>query len=417
MSFYTAAIKTQIHDPRMFADNKRCEFRLDDENAVYLSNLRLGNVGITANTDSYNFGTGAYEVIQRLSLYDGNTLLDQQLEFPKYTAFKNYMKPNESNRSLQSFLSGNGMGYEVVGADASGSPAQIKETFGAAQYNQTAPFEGWLDLKSCLPFLRNIPYLPTNVFKNLRLEIEFNAAVGSSQNTERPILIGDEMVEETTKMKLMNQFKQFQYVSVEHDSIHIDDVAGLSAEGGAGEPSRVQQVSKQLKGFDNKLVNRLVIIKSPTGATAGLGGLSTQLGQNGSILGFREKENLRVNGRNLLVGDGIDTSAKSLAHLTDIYGTGNTFCNRRSLPDSALGGSILGLVPAAVLGEQDYRAFRVGERVEQMELQFERTGVFDSASSPPQAHTSACSLTLNVFAEVVKVLSVQPDGSYLIAYV
>jgi hypothetical protein len=413
MSFYTAAIKTQIHDPRMFADNKRCEFRLDDENAVYLSNLRLGNVGITADpSDNYNFGTGAYEVIQRISLYDGNTLLDQQLEFPKYAAFKNYMKPNESNRSLHR-LNGSGMGYEVVGPDLSGNPAQIKESFTTELYNttQATTFNGWLDLKACLPFLRNIPYLPTNVFQNLRLEIEFNAAVGTAQNTTRPILIGDEMMEEGTKMKLMKQFKQFQYVSVEHDSVFVDAVSGLSV----SDTSVVQSLSKQLKGFDNKIVNRLVIVKTPTGADS-TGGLSLQLGQNGSILGFREKENLRVNGRNLLVGDGLDTSSKSLAALTDIYGTGNTYCNRRVLPNSALGGSILGATPAAVLGEQDYRAFRVGQRVEQMELQFERTGVYDSTAVPATAHTSACSLTLNVFGEVLKVISVQPDGSYLIAY-
>jgi hypothetical protein len=413
MSFYTSSIKTSIHDARLFKDNRRAEFRLDDSNAVYLSNLRLANIGITATTQPYNLASGCYEVIDRLSLYDGNTLLDQQLLFPVYTAFKNYMKDNASNRSLNHFLNGSGMGYELDGADTSTSSSQITPTFTTSQYQPTAgaTFNGWLDLKECLPFLQSVPYLPTAVFKNLRVVIEYNSAVGSNQNTTAPLLIGDEMMNEDVKSQLVRGFKQYQFVSVEHDSITIDAITGLSG----ATTNKLQQESKLLKGFDNKLLNRMVVVKTPVGAT-NANGLSTQLGQNASCLMFREKENLRVNGRTLLVGDGLDSSAKATAMLTDVYGTANMFLNRLNLPNDARGQDVLSTDPRATLGEQDYRAFRVGQRIEQMELQFERTGVYHSTATSQTERKQNAQLTLNCFGEVVKQIQVQPSGDYLIAY-
>lgn len=414
MSFYTSAIKTSIHDPRLFSNNKRAEFRLDDTNAVYLSNLRLVQVGITATGASYNAGAGSYEVIDRISLYDGNTLLDQQLLFPVYTAFKNYMKDNASNRSTNHFLNGAGMGYEIKGSDTSNGTSQIDPSFPAEAFttSESTTFAGWLDLKQCLPFLQAVPYLPSAIFKNLRVVLEFNKAVGTSQNTLQPLLIGDEMMNEDTKSQLVRNFKQYQFVAVEHDSVTIDAITGLTA----GNTTSVQQESKLLKGFDNKLLNKMVVVKTPTGALT-TEDLSTELNQLGSCLMFREKENLRVNGKTLLVGDGLDSSAKSLAMLTDVYGTANTYLNRLDLPLDGRGFSILGTETLAMLGEQDYRAFRVGMKVEQMELQFERTGVYDSSATSQTGRKTNAQLTLNCFGEVVKQIQVQPNGSYLIAYV
>ena len=220
------------------------------------------------------------------------------------------------------------------------------------------------------------------------------------------------MYDEDVRSKLVTQFKQFNFVTVEHDSITMPAVTGLAP----GTTTAVQAESKLLRGFDNKLLNRMVIVKTPVGATVA-DGLSTQLGQLSSCLQFREKENLRCNGRTLLVADGLDTTAKSLAMLTDVYGTGNSFLNRLNLPLDGRGFSILSADPAAILGEQDYRCFRVGQRVEQLELQFERTGVYHATAVSQQARKINCQLTLNCFGEVVKSIQVQSDGSYLIAYV
>ena len=213
MAFYKASVKTNLIDPTL-DNNRRCEFRFG-EDQVILSNMRIANLGITANPGStYNMGAGAYEVIKSIHLYDGSTLLDQQLEFGKYVAWKNYNKQNSSNKDLNGFLSGNGLGYEIQGEGTDVAAPKINSSFVSRAYTtlDTTTFKSWLDLKSCLPMLQSVLYLPTSVFKNLRLVIEFNKAVGTAQNTTAPLLIADEMVDSSVKNNLLSAFKGVEFV-------------------------------------------------------------------------------------------------------------------------------------------------------------------------------------------------------------
>ena len=408
MAFYKASVKTNLIDPTLDKSNRRCEFRFG-EDQVILSNMRIANLGITANPGStYNMGAGAYEVIKSIHLYDGSTLLDQQLEFSKYVAWKNYNKQNSSNKDLNGFLSGNGLGYEIQGEGTDVAAPKINSSFVSRAYTttETTTFKSWLDLKSCLPMLQSVLYLPTSVFKNLRLVIEFNKAVGTAQNTTAPLLIADEMVDSSVKNNLLSAFKGVEFVCVEHDSIVVDRVfkAGDAAD-------KQQKTSKLLKGFDNKLLNRFVVVKESSGTNK-----STQLASLGSQLCFREKDNVRINGRTLLVGDGLDTPAKSLSSCSDVYGTCNSYSNSLSIPNDAQGQSVLATATGAILGEQDYRCFRVAERIEQMEYQFTRQGVFNTDVATSNNEKINAQVILHFFGEVPKKMSVNSDGSYLIAY-
>ncbi|MGI9555996.1 MAG: hypothetical protein ACR2M9_03965 [Cyanophyceae cyanobacterium] len=413
MAFYSGNIRTSILDPRLDKSNKIASFSLDSVDSVYLSNMRLMNIGVTATGADYNAATGAYETIERLTLFDGNTQLAQQIQFPRWAAFKNYHKSNEANRSINHFLNGSGMGYEVKDLDVSGNqsaniePARVVKGFTA---DDATTFKSWIDLKMFLPLLQAVPFLPTKVFKNLRLEIEYNSAVGTAQNTTAPILVVDEIMDNETRNSLEKQLTQVDFVQVEHDMIVVDAVSDLSA----NKLTNVQSIQKQVKGFDNKVLNRLLVVKQPQGATAGL---STKMGQLTSYLQHNEKDNLRVNGRTLLVGDGLDTTAKSSAMLSDVWGTCNMFLNRLALDDNADGTKVLGTAADDYLGSQDYRCFRVGQRIEQMEYVFERTGCFDAAAAGAQTTLPINSqLVLHYFGEVPKRLQVNSDGTYLIAY-
>jgi hypothetical protein len=253
--------------------------------------------------------------------------------------------------------------------------------------------------------LSSVLYLPTQVFKNLTLRVEFNSAVGSAQNTTAPLLVVDSMADSSNAMKMVSAFKGANYVSVEHDQVFID---GLSPT--AGTPNPVQSTRKILKGFDNKFVNRMVFMKEPSADSSDI---STQLGSLGSQLYLKEEENLRVDGRTLLVGSGLDTPAKALAKLADVYGTCNAYLNKL-----ATNGSILAPDEDAILGEQDYRAFLVGQYVTDMEVSFGRTGDRDTGATDEANSKKGInnSLTLHAFAEVRKTLQVQPNGTYLISY-
>ena len=254
--------------------------------------------------------------------------------------------------------------------------------------------------------LNSVLYLPTSVFKNLRVVIEFNKAVGTAQNTTAPLLIADEMVDSSVKNNLLSSFKGVEFVCVEHDSFVVDKV--FSATDTA---SKTQKTSKLLKGFDNKLLNRFVVVKESAGTNK-----STELGSLGSQLCYREKDNVRVNGRTLLVGDGIDTTAKALSSCSDVYGTCNSYANSLALPVDAQSQSVLATATSNILGEQDYRCFRVAERVEQMEYQFSRQGVFTTDVATSNDEKINAQLVLHFFGEVPKKMSVNKDGSYIIGY-
>jgi len=69
-----------------------------------------------------------------------------------------------------------------------------------------------------------------------------------------------------------------------------------------------------------------------------------------------------------------------------------------------------------MLANQDYRAFRVGERVLQLDYQFSRLGVWDTSIAASNAKSNNSQATLHFFGEVPKRLQVNPNGTYIIGY-
>jgi len=416
MAFYTSSIQTQLIDPRLDQSNKRAEFRFN-EDTTYLSNLRLVNIGITATNDTYNFGAGFYEVIKSIRLLDGNTELTSTpaLEFGRYMAFKNYQKENSSNRSINHFLNGSGMGYEVQGLNDNASPTSrlLQNTHEPQSYRPALADtrRGWLDLKTALPMLESVLMLDTGIFKNLRIVIEYNSAVGTAQNTTAPLLICDAMKNESVRSSMKSQFKGAEYIEVEHDRFNV---GVMSPSPTAGTPNPVQQLSQQFKGFDNKVLTRLLVCKQPNAPSTDA--LLPSLKKLGSVLGCNEKMNIRVNGRTMLVGDGLDTPNKSLASITDTFGDCNSFFNQQEANLQQDGRSMLGAELIDILGEQDYKGFLIDERIEQAECIFSRTGEYQALPTVQDSSISNMPLVLHFFGEIRKAIQVNADGTYLISY-
>jgi hypothetical protein len=410
MAFYTQATKTNLIDPRISQNNRLVEFRFDSD-TTYLSNMRLLNVAIKATAGKFNVASGISEVIEEITLYDGNTQLDQIRHFPLYSAFKNYMKDNASNRAIHGFLTGNNLGYEVQSENTQAATEKLGTTFAQKDYDPTnVSVHGWLDLKYCLPFLQAMPVVPTQLFKNLRLVINFKQPVLAGQSTETPLLVADSMGDPAVANQLASQYKGGSYVSVEHDSVYVPAfTTGLSAPNDRA----VQSVSNVFKGFDNKTINRCVIVKEvdPSVESQYVGG---HIGRLGSQLYLEESEQLRINGRQQLVTP-MDTPAKSLAALSDVYGTANAFANRlKTSQVESL--DILNAQCLETQGKQDYRAFNVRQRIDEFLLDFKRTCEYDAKASAQGTALQNAPLTLHVFAECPK--SIQVSGSnYLIGYV
>lgn len=335
MSFYTSSILSEQIDPALSVSNTRAIFKFDGDK-VYLSNLRLLNVGGTSTADKdYDYITGALSLIKDIVLSSDGVVLDQLRNVNKYGALLNFNKPNDSNKSLHRFLTLHNMGYEVGSVKNSdpsgGTEVFIHPPFNAEQTDATenATAKSWLDLKMLLPILNSVLYLPTQKLKNLELRIDFVSSVFSDQTgTTTPLLIADSMVEGETAQKMVNSFQGATYVSVEQDNVVIPAIYSATEDSNLL-PNKQQSIKKMLKGFDNKYLNRIAFQKEPGSDTTTLLPASIVAKRNAlSQLYYKEKENLRVNGRQLDV-TGLDSPNKALANLTDVYGTCNSIAPDR----------------------------------------------------------------------------------------
>lgn len=412
MSFYSSAITTRILDPAYDINNSRVEWRFN-RNSIYLSNMRIAGLSATGTAQDINVAAGVGELIESIHLYDNSSVLSQLLQFDKYAAFHNYAKDNSTNRDLEAFLSHNTLGYEKLSIDDNigNRCAKLGTTNHIQQYDTTQATTklGWLDVKRFLPLLQAIMYLPTSVFRDMRLVVQFKSGVLANQATNiNPTLIVDEMTDPETQNKLLSGFKGGSFVELEHDFVRLN---GLNPS--VAEQTLEQSETKQLKGFDNKRVNRLLLVKTPTTTTAGQ--FSTELNKLGSQLFFRESENMRVNGRNLEAGAGQDTPNKALGELVDTFGECNAYLNALHLPQNSRALDVLTAQTKATLGEQDYRSFLVAQKVDELQFIFKRTTCHDT-TTPTTEYKLSQAVDCNFFGEVEKVLQVAPNGSYMISY-
>lgn len=410
MSVYNANIATRQFDPVYDKSNFRSEFRLPSD-GVYLSNLRLADYGL-ATASATLPGTGAF-CIKSIQLYDGNQLLDQVLEASLVKNFDAYNNSNDENASVENVLSRNAMGYMAAGnvsKNAAGDgvdPDDIRvQVFSdSAAGNRKA----WLSLKNFLPFLGASLYVPTTVFKNLRLVVNWksgedlkNVIRDTTQvvNTfEDSILIADEMVAEEAVKKATSAYKGVVYRAIEHDSVHVDAI-NPPADG-----TLEQQNRYLVNGFNNKSVGRLRVTQTPLQqntwrpATTNLG-----FGNQGSVAQWATEYQFRVNGSNKLARNGVDRRNQRLAMLTDTFGICNmpSFLNFTYIPD------MTPILPEPQ-GELDYTGLHIDDKVSELVVEMKRTGVAGN-DRLNQA------LRLNLFGEVTKALAMNKDGTYTISY-
>ena len=317
---------------------------------------------------------------------------------------------------------------------------------------------GLLDLRECFGFLNNVSHLSTKLFKNLRVVIEYvpnqsahllvddqraNNIAGLKKNI--PILIVDEITDMALVNTLEKQLTGASWVAIEHDLANIPEVPNLAAVA----DEAVQRSQLRINGFQDKVVSRLMIAKcyentGPGGPNVnqdgGLAGTVHQvkaLGGYGSKALFREKVNLRLNGRNVLSGDGLVTPAQQTMMLSDTWGALNMcpFQNQQSVGrDTAYANSALNVVGinqtqppvrstaagAAAAVQQGYWisnsawiGLPVQDRVTDMQIDLERTGTFSTGTQSSAGNFQA--LNLHVFGEVAKGMTVS-GGNYRIFY-
>ena len=417
MSYSQGSVKTEYLDAISFIPNQRCSFELSATKMAYLPNLRLLNLGCDNATGAkdYNVGLGTVGLIRNIRLMDARTELSAMRNVSPYALFKHMTNTNEINQSIDSYYKRNQIGFNINGDDN-----KVKHIHNSGQSNTAASgltTAGNIDLRELLPLLTRIPLLPTNVFKNLRLEIEFNSNVLQQIlednnlviNILRPILAVDYVDEPKVAepmMKLLMNGIQWNEIEWDNFQIPAQDTTGY----GAGE-TNTQNTNNQSLGFRGKLIDKLLVTKQSVD-------LATELDTN-AVRGFgapassqallNEKFQVRLNGKNVFPGaGGVVAPNQMLGTLVDAYG------DHQAYP----GSNFYKWTNAAVVvdeedlqGQCSWNCCEIGARVADLQLSITRTLNKDTSVRAPTIQA----LQVNMYAEVKKVLNFQ-NGSYSIIY-
>ena len=170
-------ITTRIIDSVFDRANLRAEFRLPAD-SLYLSNMRLTGLGIFSSNPatSYNELLGALGGVKNIQVYDGSTLLEQMNQADILNAFKAQQRVNDENLSVNRKLKHNALGftadgeYTITTGQINANDIQLKEQNGEGN---NIGERAWVSLKDHLSFFRNSMVIPTNVFRQFRIVIEY----------------------------------------------------------------------------------------------------------------------------------------------------------------------------------------------------------------------------------------------------
>mgnify|MGYP003650688237 FL=1 len=461
---YTNTIKTKTLDPEFFNSTQGCEFRLNDINTTYLSSMYLGNVGAfgsdgNRNVIKYNPYGGVKNLIKDITLYDGGNVLAQLQEVGPWVAFKSQNQDNSDARSKQLKELGNAalfnvekataVGPERIGAmnhpiaDGVGEEARLAAAESGTPAGHPGTGRGYFDIRDLLKELNTISSLDTNVFKNLRLVINWEldplkfadrasaTAVGtdpmSSIKATQPILVVDCIKDMATRTALLDNIKNVAFTSIENDRVVINEIAPTGVD--------IRQ-STVLKGFDNKVLNRVLLVNNPVSSISGVVSISGNdtppvyfgdsrtlyAGKNNSIAQYKLRVQMSVNGQNLFNGEGLEGSSVRQAVCTDTWGDmiANWGSNKVGICVNQAGA--FGTLntqeyfdPRKVQFGGDYTGFKVQDRVKYLELAYTRSGVAAGSALVFSPGTSNIALNVIVYGEVAKMLVI--DGTnYRVSY-
>lgn len=423
MSVYSnGSIKSIILDPTNYRANARASFKLDGDR-MYKSDLKLANVGVSVSDDSnspvLNKLAGAGALIKRISLLDGKVELDSCNECHRYYGFQQLLDKNSGNESMNRYLIHHSQGLRTSEQDK--KLVNLKPASNLTDSTSTTP-QGIIDVREMLPLLRSLDALDASkTFPNLRLEVEFEtdskllaSDVEYPLTTLEPILLCDVMEDPDIISAMQKQMPSMvEWNKIEHDIFNVPEAKA----DGVAVTAVTQSVSKKVRGFDNKRVGRLLAVKTfSNGNKAKDGNAVDDVGNLGSIAGYDEVFNIRVNGKNLLTRKGNDKAPNQrLAMLVDAYGDmasyfGSNLISIAKRDDLVSDGD-------NKVGRLDYFGVVINDDIQDLQISYDRTHLAtDNTTTARQKVKANVGMDIHLYAEVSKVMSMTPNG-YNIQYV
>ncbi len=409
--YFDGSVETQYLDPVSYVPNGRCAFELDGDKMAYLSNMRLLDLGLVAGAQTnYSKGLGALALIKNIRLMDARTELSALRNPAQYLFFKNANRSNSINKSNDSFLKRNALGLEIQASD--NKLAHVYAS-GPADTAEDTTNKAYLDLREVFPILNVLQVLPTQIFRNLRIEIEFDAnplnqiLVDNSVaiTTLRPVLAVDHINNDVLVKKEIDELMKSGVVwdEIVHDNWTIPAV---DTSGFANDKTVTQNASNHSLAYKGKYVERLLVCKQlqnkalalNTNAVLGFGGIAS------SYAVLNQTTQYRVNGKNIIPGfNGVNRPNERLGILSDEWGSVNGFTGSNLYKWSNRAAS---LADPNEAGQMSWDCVRLGQRVADLQVQIQRTNQRDSDALCPTNEA----LNINAYGEVKKAMALMASG-------
>ena len=426
-------------DPSFDSSGLRAEFRVPiGASGVYKNDMRILNVGVakTNNGNSvYNKLTGGYGIIRSIEIFNGAQLLDQVQEFGIYVGIKNLLNSNHDNMSVNRSLRRNKLGYVAAGDNevtdggyaagvfiSANAPDLGNIVYGNDAAAVNKPENGtWLDLSDCLGFLRSSPYIPMNVYPDLRIVITYARATQlgymirdqtATLTTLRPLLVCESEPDMDIAEKLMNAYQGVSFESVEHDVIVMPSNAA------GADQINTQETSAIVKGFNNKYISKMIVVHTPTVATTWVaGGNASSFANSGSVAQLDWKYQARINGQNVFPGSYKEGAMRRLGCLTDIWGDQNVAFGQNWAGASGGGDKFMNADIRDTIGQASYDAIRLDDIVSEFKLSLQRGAVGKGpAGNATDNENLRQQLNLNIYGISRKQI-IPTDTGLVIRYV
>ena len=413
---------SQIQTRQLFPNyhsSSRTVFKLDPK--VYLSTFRLANIQPHPNvTAEYQVNLGVGGLFKSITLYSGNTVIEESRNTHEWLAFNSIRSSNSQALDIDHSLNGTRFGGWKVGARNNQDVEMIEygDLNPSVRPDHTTPPNiskgGTLSLQSALQFLKADDIVP--LIPDLRIEIEWRTGDGANvfqgnsaaitYSMEEPVLFCDEVVGQKLLSKVRERTSyRIPYYVMEFDRVRIDAV----------EDDKTQDKTIALRGFNGKSVRRMLVVNVPESPPQHG---NTVIKKDGSSSQTLEKFNFLVNSKLYFSQGGIDSENKKLATLAYSWGTpgiqipqGIQFNELENRVVSFLHGSDVD----NLRGMLSYFGMYVGQRIGQqgLEVVYSRTGR-DNGGTPAN-NNELLGFYMDVWCEVARVLSVN-NGRVEVSY-
>jgi hypothetical protein len=409
-AFYTGSVMTEELQANSHS-NSRTVFKLGSVDKVYLTNMRLMNIGVISSASGVpiNRLSGLYSCIRRIEILDGDVSLDLMDNFNDWAQFRNYNKPNDKLISEMTRTSKNDMGFMAYhqgqnsGSDFRAHNLDTPNQVSTLEITDASTAKAWMSMKDFVSILDDFQFLPTRIFNNLKIVIEWETDIqnispgtgASISEIVRPWLVVDSIADEQMKMDIVRNYKGGLYRPIEVASVYSPSIIADKSQ------------SWTLTGFNNKTVNRMVLQKAPTSTTVSTYGKLDSVGLHDASETNTQEYQLVVSGQNLLPENGYDSLAKCLRSVTESWGDCNSMYLNLDVSNPVANEIVQDT--AERVGWQNYVNFDVNQFCKQIQFKMKRP--YNANAYYSQA------LNLHIFAEVNKVIIVALDGSYVVRYV